>query len=169
MMLALASDHAGFALKHHLLTKLEGAGYEVTDFGCYTDAPSDYHKPTLRATQAVINGVCERGIFVCGNGFAMACLANRLPGARATICHDVFTARTSREMGNTNLISLGARVLGESLAWELTRTWLESEFHSDVARYARRNDRLTALEAYIIKEDWQTGLDKFLQTPEENV
>ena len=162
-MLAVASDHAGFALKGALLEKLSKANYKVKDFGCHSADPTDYHEPTLRATRAVVTGECERGIFVCGNGFAMACLANRLPGARATICHDAFTARTSREMGNTNIVSLGARVVGDALAWDLVELWLKSEFRADVGRYAARNDRVAEFEKYVIRDDWQDGVDAYLE------
>jgi ribose 5-phosphate isomerase B len=127
--IAIASDHAGFKLKQYLLAQFAREKVDFIDCGCISEDRVDYIGYTLKVVSLIADSTCERGILLCGNGFAMAMLANRVPGMRAAVCHDAYTARTAREMGNANIISLGARVVGLELAWELTRIWLNSEFH----------------------------------------
>jgi len=161
--IALCSDHAGYELKETIKIRLAQKGYELVDVGTQSAGRVDYVPYTLEVVQLMAAGICDRGIFFCGNGFAMAMLANRFPGMRAAVCHDVFTARTAREMGNANCISLGARVVGVELAWDLTNTWLKSEFLGEtVERYARRQQQLAAVEQQFIQADWQDKLKDYL-------
>jgi ribose 5-phosphate isomerase B len=160
LKIALGSDHAGFALKETLKVRLSAAGYGVVDLGCTSEQPVDYLPVTLSAAQALVSGQCARSILVCGNGYAMAMLANRVPGIRAAVCHDAFTARTCRTMGNANLISLGARVLGDELAWDLVQIWLASEFAEQEPRYVRRLAQVEEFERRIVAPDWSATLER---------
>jgi ribose 5-phosphate isomerase B len=166
MKVALGSDHAGFALKEYIRQKLEEEGkVEISDLGCYSPEVVDYPPVTLAVASAVARGEVERGILFCGNGYAMAMLANRLPGARATVCHDCYTARACREQGAANIISLGARVIGQELALELVRIWLASEFAGDrVPRYARRLAEVERLDKLLTHPAWQENLQAYLTT-----
>lgn len=152
---ALACDHAGFPLKEPIAAAVREAGHETVDCGCAGLEPVDYLEYTLAAVEHLADGRCERAIFLCGNGYAMAMAANRFPGVRAAVCHDSFSARTVVEMGAANALSLGSRVVGEELALELVRIWLRSEFRGDVDRYARRLARLEALERELAAPDWR--------------
>ena len=158
MRIALAADHAGFELKKSVGRMLADAGHETVDCGCHGPEPVDYIDPTLGLVQEMVSGACERGVCLCGNGYAMAMLANRFPGIRAAVCHDSFSARTVVEMGAANVISIGARVVGRELALELVEIWLASEFRSDVERYARRLERLEALERELAVPEWRSVL-----------
>jgi ribose 5-phosphate isomerase B len=156
--LALAADHAGFELKQSVGRMLAEAGHEIVDCGCHGIEQVDYLDPTLALVEQMVSGACERGICLCGNGYAMAMLANRFPGIRAAVCHDSFSARTVVEMGAANVLSIGARVVGEELALELVEIWLASRFRSDVERYARRLERLEALETELVVREWRAVL-----------
>jgi ribose 5-phosphate isomerase B len=158
---ALASDHAGFELKEFLKPRLGVLDVAIVDCGCFSKERVDYFDFTLVAARSVLDGSCDIAIGACGNGFAMAMLANRLPGIRAAVCHDVLSARTVREMGNANFLAFGARVVAPETAWELARLALQSEFRGDeTPRYARRLERLAALERSILRPDWQHALER---------
>lgn len=164
MKVAMGSDHAGYALKEFLKPRLEEAGVEIVDCGCYSAARVDFPEYTFKVVWELVSGACERGIYTCGNGYAMAMLANRIPGMRATICHDAFTARTSKEMGDSNIISLGARVVGPELAWDLAQIWLKSEFRGKtVPRYARRMEQLAELEKRFVAATWRDTLEEYVK------
>jgi ribose 5-phosphate isomerase B len=161
MRLALASDHAGFELKEFLKPRLRVLDIDAVDCGCYSDEPVDYLDFTLAAAWKVLTGSCELAIGTCGNGFAMAMLANRLPGIRAAVCHDAFTARTAREMGDANFLAFGARVVAPEAVWDLARLALESEFSGKrTPRYQRRLERLAELELAIYKPDWRRTVEQ---------
>jgi RpiB/LacA/LacB family sugar-phosphate isomerase len=163
MKVALATDHAGFVLKEYIKARLLEEGFEVVDCGCHSTKPVDYPPYALSLAWQVVSGNCERGIGFCGNGFTMAMLPNRIPGIRATICHDAFTARTSKEMGDSNIISLGARVVGCELAWELVRIWLNAEFLGKaVPRYARRLAELQELEQLFADPHFRERLEEYV-------
>ena len=165
MKVALGSDHAGFALKEYIREKLEEEGeVEISDFGCYSPEVVDYPPVTMAVASAVARGEVERGVFFCGNGYAMAMLANRLPGVRATVCHDCFTARACHEQGAANTISMGARVIGPELALDLVHIWLASEFAGQVPRYARRLAEVEQLDTLLTHPAWQQNLEAYLKT-----
>jgi ribose 5-phosphate isomerase B len=163
MRIAPGSDHAGFDPKEMLKVRLMERGDKIADRGCYTAEPADYPEFTLKVGWQLVSGRCERGIVACGNGFAVARLANRIPGIRAAVCHDAFTARTSKEMGNSNIISIGTRVVGPDLAWDLTQIWLRSAFLGNtVQRYARRLEQGAAVEQRFADPRWPIALEAYV-------
>lgn len=142
----LAADHAGFALKLELAKKLEIAGYDVVDFGAPRLAPGDdYPDYVVPLARAVARGEIERGIAVCGSGVGASVIANRVPGVRASLIHDVYSAHQGVEDDDMNLIALGGRVIGEELAWELARTFLDARFRGEDRRRLAEVGRLEAL------------------------
>jgi RpiB/LacA/LacB family sugar-phosphate isomerase len=158
MRIAVAADHAGYDLKETIVRGLAEDGHQPVDCGCHGQERVDYFDYTLEVVAKIVADECERGICLCGNGYAMAMLANRFPGIRAAVCHDSFTARTVVEMGDANVISIGARVVGAELALELVRAWLASHFRSEVERYARRLERISALERELVAPGWRSVL-----------
>jgi ribose 5-phosphate isomerase B len=152
MKIALGSDHAGFALKNGLGELLAAAGHLVEDVGARDDRPSDYPDFARRVAEAVISGACERGILVCGSGVGASVAANKVTGIRAALCHDTFSARQGVEDDDMNVLCLGARVIGPSLAGEVVRAFLAARF-SGAERHVRRVGKIRAIE-----EDARRGL-----------
>lgn len=142
---ALGSDHAGFALKVELVAQLTREGHEVEDVGAFDDRPSDYPDYARRVGEIVNFGACERGILVCGSGVGASVAANKVPGIRAALCHDTFSARQGVEDDDMNVLCLGARVIGPALAGELVRTFLAARF-SGAERHVRRVGKIQAIE-----------------------
>ncbi len=128
MKIAIGADHGGFDLKEIIRPLLEELGHEVQDVGCFSSDPVDYPVLAKEVTSLVASGECERGILICGTGIGMAITANRYPGIRAALCHELYTARMSREHNNANILCLGARVIGSGLASEMVKVWLETPF-----------------------------------------
>lgn len=128
MKIVLAADHGGFELKEVIRKNLEEAGYQLADVGCFSTESVDYPDYVERAVDSIVNGECHKGILVCGTGIGMAIAANRHRSIRAANCSDTYTARMSREHNNSNVLCLGARVLGSAVALEIVRVWLETEF-----------------------------------------
>jgi ribose 5-phosphate isomerase B len=164
----VGSDHAGFALKEYLKPRLKDAGVEIVDCGCDSADRVDHLEYTLRVVWELVSGNCELGVVVCGNGYGMAMVANRIPGIRAAICHDGFTARTSKEAGDSNILSLGARVVGPELAGDLVQIWLKAEFKGKtVHRCARRLEELAKVERLIAPASWQYALAEYVSNRAE--
>ncbi|PWC33077.1 ribose 5-phosphate isomerase B [Azospirillum sp. TSO35-2] len=134
---ALASDHAGYELKAQIARQLEGAGYAVLDLG--TDGPASVDYPDFAAAlaAAVTDGRAQRGVLICGSGIGISIAANRHPGIRAALVHDVTTARLSREHNDANVIALGARVIGPEIAKDCVDVFLKAEFEGG-ERHSRR-------------------------------
>lgn len=134
---ALASDHAGYELKAQIARQLEGAGYTVLDLG--TDGPASVDYPDFAAAlaAAVTDGRAQRGVLICGSGIGISIAANRHPGIRAALVHDVTTARLSREHNDANVIALGARVVGPEIAKDCVDVFLKTEFEGG-ERHSRR-------------------------------
>ncbi|PWC85715.1 ribose 5-phosphate isomerase [Azospirillum sp. TSH100] len=134
---ALASDHAGYELKAQIARQLEGAGYTVLDLG--TDGPASVDYPDFAAAlaAAVTDGRAQRGVLVCGSGIGISIAANRHPGVRAALVHDVTTARLSREHNDANVIALGARVIGPEIAKDCVEMFLKTDFEGG-ERHSRR-------------------------------
>lgn len=128
MKIVLAADHGGFELKEVIRKDLGEAGYEFVDVGCYSTESVDYPYFVEKAVERIITGECQKGILICGTGIGMAIAANRHRTIRAANCSDIYTARMSREHNNSNMLCLGARVLGSAVALEIVRVWLETEF-----------------------------------------
>lgn len=146
MRVALAADHAGYALKERLKAHLASRGHELLDLGAHDDAPSDYPDHAEAAGLAVVDGRAERAILVCGSGVGVAAAANKVPGIRAGMCHDHYSAHQGVEHDQMNVLALGARVVGEALAMELADAFLGARFSGE-ERHARRVAKLAALEA----------------------
>jgi len=142
---AFGCDHGGFPLRSTILELLRVAGYEVLDYGTFSLDPVDYPDYAAAVGLAVREGRAQRGILVCGSGVGASIAANKIPGVRAALCHDSFSARQGREDDDCNVLCLGARVIGPSLAADLIRIWLAAEF-SGAERHRRRLGKITALE-----------------------
>ena len=143
-MIAIASDHGGFALKAELKKHLVDRGLEVKDFGTYDEQSCDYPDYGKAAAQAVISGECEKAILICGTGIGMSMAANKLPGIRAALCGDCFSAQATREHNDANVLALGARVVGEGLALMIVDTFLSTGFEG--GRHQMRVDMITEIE-----------------------
>ncbi len=146
MRVALAADHAGFALKERLRARLASRGHEVVDLGAHDASPSDYPDHAEAAGQAVREGRAERAILVCGSGVGVAAAANKMPGIRAALCHDHYSAHQGVEHDDMNVLALGARVVGDALALEIAETFLAARFDGE-ERHRQRLAKLRALEA----------------------
>jgi ribose 5-phosphate isomerase B len=150
MKIGLGSDHAGFELKEDLRSYLAGQKIEAIDMGAYNEGPVDYPDIGARVAEKVSRGEIDRGILICGSGIGMSIVANRFPGVRAALCHDLYTARISREHNDANLLILGGRLIGKGLAREILKVWLETEFQG--GRHQRRLEKILALEERILRE-----------------
>ena len=144
MKIALGCDHGALALKEALIPHLEKMGYEVKDFGTYSSASCDYPDFAGPAAQAVGSGECEKGIVLCTTGIGVSIVANKVKGVRCALLSDVMSARLTREHNNTNMMAIGAGVVGQMLAFEIIDTWLGTEFEG--GRHQRRIDKMMALE-----------------------
>lgn len=130
-MIAIGCDHGGFGLKQEIMKYLEDKGYEYKDFGTYTPDSCDYPVYAKKVAHAILDGECEKGILICGTGIGIGITANKIKGIRAALCHDVFSARATREHNDSNIITLGARVVGPGLAINIVDTFLNTEFSND--------------------------------------
>ena len=147
MHIEIATDHGGFALKVDLITRLRNAGHEVQDFGAHSlDSGDDYPDFVTPLARAVSAGQVERGLAVCGSGVGASVCANKIPGVRAALIEDHFSARQGVEDDNMNILCLGGRTTGPLLAWDLVETYLSAKF-SGAARHVRRLAKVAALEA----------------------
>ena len=144
-MIALACDHGGFDLMVEVKSYLDGRGYEYKDFGTYSTDSCDYPGIAAPAARAITGGECERGIFICGTGVGMSIAANKIPGIRAALCSDCFTAEMTRLHNNANVITLGARVTGPGLALKIIETFLATGFEAG-GRHSRRVEMLDELD-----------------------
>ena len=145
MKIAIGCDHGAFALKNKFVAHLEAQGHEVTDFGTYSLDSCDYPDFAGAAARAVASGECEKGIVLCTTGIGVSISANKVRGIRCALLSDVLSARMTRLHNDTNMMAIGAAVVGELLALEILDTWLGTEFSGD-ARHQRRIDKLMALE-----------------------
>lgn len=136
-MIGIGSDHGGFALKEAIKKHLEERGMEYKDFGTNSAASCDYPVYGRAVAKAVAAGECELGILICGTGIGISITANKVPGVRAALCSDCFSAEATRQHNNANILALGARVLGEGLALKIVDTFLDTPFSND-ERHVRR-------------------------------
>ncbi len=148
MRVAIASDHGGYRLKEFVRRLLEEMEVEVLDFGTDSEESVDYPFYAAKVARAVASGEVDRGILCCGTGIGMSIVANRFPGVRAALCHDEYTARMSRLHNDANVLALGGRVLGEGVAAEIVRVWLETPFEG--GRHERRLGKLEEIEKEIL-------------------
>jgi ribose 5-phosphate isomerase B len=126
--IAIGCDHGGIALKEDLAALIKEMGHEVDDRGCHSTESVDYPEFAKAVCSQVQDGSCDRGILICGTGIGMSMVANRFEGIRAALCHELFTAKMSREHNDANVLCLGARVVGPGLAQEIVRTWIATDF-----------------------------------------
>ena len=145
MKIAIGCDHGALTLKNKMVSHLEDKGYEVSDFGTYTNASCDYPEFAAAAARAVASGECEKGIVLCTTGIGVSITANKVNGIRCALLSDVMSARLTREHNDTNMMAIGAAVVGQMLAFEIVDTWLATEF-SQGPRHQRRIDKVMALE-----------------------
>jgi ribose 5-phosphate isomerase B len=146
MHVGIATDHGGFSLKEDLLERLRAAGHEVVDFGADKLSPDDdYPDFIMPLAQAVAAGTIERGVAICGSGVGASVCANKVPGVRAALIHDHFSAGQGVEDDHMNIICLGGRTVGPDVAWDLVRTFLAAEF-SHAPRHLRRLSKVASLE-----------------------
>jgi ribose 5-phosphate isomerase B len=136
-MIALGSDHGGYGLKQEVIKHLEERGIEYKDYGCYSEESCDYPIYGKKVAEAVAGGESEFGIIICGTGIGISISANKVPGIRAALCHDCFSAQATREHNNANILAMGARVIGPGLALKIVDIFLDTPF-SNEERHVRR-------------------------------
>ncbi len=136
MKIAIGSDHGGFELKETVKPLLKELGHEVEDVGCYSQDSVDYPQEAKKVVALIKEGKVQRGILICGTGIGMSIAANRTPGIRATLCHELFTAEMSRRHNDSNVLCMGGRVIGPGLALEMVKVWLSTPFEG--GRHTRR-------------------------------
>jgi ribose 5-phosphate isomerase B len=147
MKLVIAADHAGFPLKEEVRGYLERLGHEVVDLGAYNTEPSDYPDFAEAVGKALAAGRAERGILICGSGVGVCVAANKMPGVRAGMCHDTYSAHQGVEHDDMNVLVLGARIIGPALAFELVASYLNARFQKQEERFVRRLNKVKAIEA----------------------
>ena len=145
MRIAIGCDHGALEMKNALISRLEGQGYQVQDFGTYTKDSCDYTDFAAAAAKAVAAGDCDRGIVLCTTGIGVSITANKVKGIRCALLSDTVSARMTREHNDTNMMALGAGIIGEKLAFEIVDIWLGTAF-SGKERHQRRIDKIMDLE-----------------------
>lgn len=143
-MIALGSDHVGIELKEKIMEYLNEEGIEYKDYGCYTNERIDYPKYGFAVANAIKSGECEKGMIFCGSGIGISIAANKVDGIRAVVCSEPYSAKLSKEHNNTNILALGARVVGQELAKMIVSEWLNAKFEG--GRHQNRIDMITKIE-----------------------
>ncbi len=144
MKIAIGCDHGGFNLKTEIIKHLKAKNIELKDFGTYTVDSCDYPDIAKEVAKEVAKREFDFGILVCGTGIGISIAANKVPGIRAALCHDTFSAHATREHNNANILTLGERVVGVGLALDIVDTFLNSKFQGE--RHQRRIDKITGIE-----------------------
>ena len=144
MRIAIGADHAGYELKEALRAELEALGDEVADFGTHSTESCDYPDIAIPLARAVAAGEHDLGVLICSNGVGPSVAANKVPGVRAALCHDVFSARRAREHVDANVLCMGAWAIGRGVASEVLRAFREAMFEG--GRHQRRLDKIAAIE-----------------------
>ena len=145
MKIAIGCDHGALALKNTVKAHLEKKGYEVCDYGTYTLDSCDYPDFAEKAAKAVASGECEKGIVLCTTGIGISIAANKVKGIRCALLSDIWSAKMTREHNDTNMMAMGAAIVGEMLGLQIVDTWLGTEFSKE-AKHQRRIDKVMALE-----------------------
>ena len=145
MKISIGCDHGALTLKNKVVEHLKKNGHEVMDFGTHTAASCDYPEFAAAAAKAVASGECDKGIVLCTTGIGVSITANKVKGIRCALLSDVMSARLTREHNDTNMMAIGAGVVGQMLALQIADTWLETEFSHD-ERHQRRINKLMAVE-----------------------
>lgn len=144
MKLAIGSDHGGVELKAYIIDYLNTQGIDTVDVGTNSDASVDYPTYGRAVAEAIISGECDRGIAICGTGVGISIVVNKFPGIRGSLCTNEYMAEMTRRHNNSNVLVLGARVLGVDLALNIVKTWIATEFEG--GRHQRRLDMITEIE-----------------------
>jgi ribose 5-phosphate isomerase B len=145
MKVAIGADHGGFLLKEVMVPFLQSKGYDVIDFGAPNEEPSDYPDFARAVAESVRNGDAERGIVICGSGVGASVAASKLPGIRAAVCHDCYSAHQGVEHDDMNVLCLGERIIGQELAKEIVSIYLSARF-SGAGRHIRRLEKIRTIE-----------------------
>ena len=143
-MIAIGCDHGGYELKLAIIEHLKEKGIQVKDFGCDSTASVDYPDYAYPVAKAVADGECEKGVLICGTGIGMSIAANKVKGIRCALCGDTFSAHATREHNDSNVLALGARVIGLNLALDIVDTWLDAEFMG--GRHIQRIEKITKIQ-----------------------
>ena len=144
MKVAIGADHAGYRLKEDIKGLLEDLGVDYKDFGTHSTESVDYPDVALPVAQSVADGLFDRGILICGTGIGIGIAANKVKGIRAALVHDTFSAHTSREHNDANILTMGERVIGPGLARDIVTIWLATDFEG--GRHERRVEKIMAIE-----------------------
>ena len=144
MKIAIGCDHGAFRLKNEIIEFLNSENYEVKDFGTYSEESCDYPDIALPVAEAVVIKEYDFGILVCGTGIGIGIAANKVPGVRAALCSDTFSAHATREHNNANILTMGQRVVGTGLALDIVKTFLNTEFEGE--RHQKRIDKISEIE-----------------------
>jgi ribose 5-phosphate isomerase B len=150
MKIALGSDHGGYQLKENLKKYLKELNVEYKDFGCNSEKSVDYPDIGFKVAREVKNRNYDKGILICGTGIGMSIVANKIKGIRASLCHDVFSARYAREHNDANILTLGGRVIDSGLAKEIVKVWLNTDFSGE-ERHLKRLNKIKQEEDKIYK------------------
>ena len=145
MKISVGCDHGALTLKNKVVEHLKKNGHEVMDFGTHTAASCDYPEFAAAAAKAVASGECEKGIVLCTTGIGISIAANKVKGIRCALLSDLMSARLTREHNDTNMMAMGAAIVGEMLGLQIVDTWLGTEFSAE-AKHQRRIDKVMALE-----------------------
>jgi ribose 5-phosphate isomerase B len=156
MKLVIGADHAGFPLKEEVRGYLERLGHDITDVGAFNTEPSDYPDFAEEVGRTLMAGRAERGILICGSGVGVCVAANKMPGIRASMCHDSYSAHQGVEHDDMNVLVMGSRIIGPALAFDLVATYLNAHFQSQEERFVRRLNKVKAIEARYMAEAAKT-------------
>lgn len=146
MRIAIAADHAGFALKEQLRERLISLGHNVLDLGAHNAEPSDYPDFAELMGARLMTSAADRGILICGSGIGVCVAVNKMPGIRAGICHDTYSAHQGVEHDDMNVLVMGSRVIGSALAWEIAEAYCRANFDASQERFRRRLNKVDAIE-----------------------
>ena len=152
MKIAVACDHAGYSLKEEVKKYLESKGHEVLDFGTHNEEACDLPDYIYPAALAVAEGKADRGIFIDGVGYGSALIANKIFGLYAAVCQDPFCAQLARSHSNTNVLCIGAKIIGSAIALETVNTWMNTDFLGDVEKYKIRVDKVIEISERHLKK-----------------
>ena len=150
MKIAIGSDHGGVRLKKEIIAHLKSKGTEYEDFGTFSEESCDYPDVAVKVAEKVVSKSFEFGILICGTGIGIGIAANKVPGIRAALCNDTFSAHASREHNNANILTMGERVVGTGLALDIVDIFLNSKFQGD--RHMRRVNKISEIEKKYFKE-----------------
>jgi ribose 5-phosphate isomerase B len=157
MKIAIASDHAGFDLKQTIAPYVVRLGHEVFDLGACNTQPSDYPDFAAAVGQSIMASTAERGILICGSGVGVCIAANKMPGIRAAICHDTYSAHQGVEHDDMNVLVMGSRIVGSALAFDIAQAYLRAKFQPSEERFVRRLNKLKNIEHLFMREKVATS------------